>query len=806
VDGASINRPDEEDLRRRRRASELLARAELFSGLDRVTLAKLAANLDPVSFRKGEAACNQGEKGDSLYLVSEGTFGVYVRGTDDKPPVRVAELTRGGCFGEMALLTGEPRSATVLADGDGELLRLDQERFTELVRRDPNIGLALSASLSRRLGAASRTIKDSEHLIRDRVERQLDALTAEQRANVLRVSVLDEANEQSLAVLFGADGADVAARLADLGWDEGRAPAAVVSALRAAHARAFGPDNVAAYARETIEKLSNAECWQDALTVAETFAPREKFVALFGRALRAGAELSSDKILHWLQWLTEEEAASDPVLAAGRDALRQAQVAAEPAPEISFRQRLLNFSNRLRNKPGQIVSVALSVVFVAAAIYASTSSKPAAFVLLLAGAIILWIAAIFPEFVVYLGLVVAWVFLGIAKPSEAVAGFGSTSWISIFAILAIGTALAESGLVFRLGLLLVRRLPKGLIAQGAAYLASGLLLTLLVPASAARARLLLPTALAAAQSQRFKDRSPESAFLGLSAFIGAGPLLYTFLNGSSSNFLGLGLIPEAARAQFDLAFWFVAAAPLAAFVSIGSLAALWFILKPGTTQQASHAQVDLQLSLLGRTTGNEIVMALILIALVVGWNIGPSFGINPAIVGLASVVAAALAGCLNRQSLNDLNWDFLVSFGVVLSLPPIMTALGIDAQISNAVRHTIGNASLHPAIFVLATALLNIGTRFLLPRGQTVLLLAIILIPVAPVFDVHPWIVVITVLATFTLWVLPNQSVSYVVAYESSEERMFSHEQARKVCFAFIIVTLVGLLVSMPYWRWLGLV
>ncbi|MBU6396088.1 MAG: anion permease, partial [Sphingomonadales bacterium] len=181
-------------------------------------------------------------------------------------------------------------------------------------------------------------------------------------------------------------------------------------------------------------------------------------------------------------------------------------------------------------------------------------------------------------------------------------------------------------------------------------------------------------------------------------------------------------------------------------------------------------------------------------------------GVNPAIVGLASVVAAALAGCIRRQSLQDLNWDFLVSFGVVLSLAPIMSALGIDAQISNGVRQLVGGASLNPAIFILAIAALNIALRFLLPRGQTVLLLAIILIPVAPVFDVHPWIVVITVLATFTLWVLPNQSISYVVAYEASEERMFSHAQARKACFGFIVVTLLGLLLSLPYWRLLGLV
>ena len=166
-------RREDEEAARRRRSAELLAGADLFAGLDRVTLAKLAANLNCVSFRKGEAACIEGEPGDSLYIVSEGTFGVFVGGAGNDRKLRVATLRPGGCFGEMALLTGEPRSASVIADGEGELLRLDQERFTDLLRRDPSIGLALSASLSRRLHGALRSIREGDELVRRQTESRL---------------------------------------------------------------------------------------------------------------------------------------------------------------------------------------------------------------------------------------------------------------------------------------------------------------------------------------------------------------------------------------------------------------------------------------------------------------------------------------------------------------------------------------------------------------------------------------------------------------------------------------------------------
>ena len=66
--------------------------------------------------------------------------------------------------------------------------------------------------------------------------------------------------------------------------------------------------------------------------------------------------------------------------------------------------------------------------------------------------------------------------------------------------------------------------------------------------------------------------------------------------------------------------------------------------------------------------------------------------------------------------------------------------------------------------------------------------------------------VVITLLATFTLWLLPTQTLSYMVAYEASEGRLFTQAQARIACVGFVAVTLAGLLLVFPYWRWLNLV
>ena len=135
--------------------AELLSQVELFRGLDRVTLAKLVAHLEPLSLSAGDILFRQGDPPDGLYLVSRGTFAIYAApapGSDDE--ITFSICGRGESFGEIALLTNATRTATVRAQEDGELLKLDQARFLDLVRRDPSVGLAISASLIRRLRVA----------------------------------------------------------------------------------------------------------------------------------------------------------------------------------------------------------------------------------------------------------------------------------------------------------------------------------------------------------------------------------------------------------------------------------------------------------------------------------------------------------------------------------------------------------------------------------------------------------------------------------------------------------------------------
>lgn len=198
-------------------------------------------------------------------------------------------------------------------------------------------------------------------------------------------------------------------------------------------------------------------------------------------------------------------------------------------------------------------------------------------------------------------------------------------------------------------------------------------------------------------------------------------------------------------------------------------------------------------------------MAVILLATVVGWNVAPLLGLSSTVVGLLAVLAAIVCGCFTRQTLQALNWDFLVSYGVVIGLAQLAIKVGLDKQATQLVASAIGGSHVDPLLLVPGIGVGCLLVRIFLPQDQALLLLALALFPAAPVLNIDPWVIAIAILATFSPWFLPPQTTGYPIAVEAAEGRLWTHQQAQLVCAAFMAAALVGLVVSVPYWHALGL-
>ena len=140
----------ERDLARRKAA---LAKVDLFSALSDDERVALAGHLVYAPFVKGDTVTRQGAVAHWLYLVVAGYADVWV----DSPAGRthVSTLTPGSVFGEMGMMTGEPRRATVTAHTDLECYRLDKAGFEKVLRSRPDIASEISRVLVQREGELS---------------------------------------------------------------------------------------------------------------------------------------------------------------------------------------------------------------------------------------------------------------------------------------------------------------------------------------------------------------------------------------------------------------------------------------------------------------------------------------------------------------------------------------------------------------------------------------------------------------------------------------------------------------------------
>lgn len=130
-------------------AQALVNEIEIFSPFSPEAKQVLAEKMQRVYFAKGKQVVVQGDSGDSMFCIVEGTVGVVVQIGPEKQ-LEVARLGAGAFFGEMALLTGEPRTASIVAVTDLYVYEITREDLGPLISKAPAVALRISEILTER--------------------------------------------------------------------------------------------------------------------------------------------------------------------------------------------------------------------------------------------------------------------------------------------------------------------------------------------------------------------------------------------------------------------------------------------------------------------------------------------------------------------------------------------------------------------------------------------------------------------------------------------------------------------------------
>src|SRR5205809_274059 len=149
-------RPAQED---QVEAFSILRGEPLFGCLSDQQLDHLVKQARLNTFGRGEPVIEEGAAGDSMFVMLRGAANVFVSKNGSK--IQVAALAAGDCFGEMSLLTGEPRSATVRADGDCYVMEIGKPVMAEVLRDAPDCLGQLSELLAQRKMETEGILKEA---------------------------------------------------------------------------------------------------------------------------------------------------------------------------------------------------------------------------------------------------------------------------------------------------------------------------------------------------------------------------------------------------------------------------------------------------------------------------------------------------------------------------------------------------------------------------------------------------------------------------------------------------------------------
>jgi uncharacterized membrane protein len=143
----------------------------LFSEMDDQEVAEIRVLMDELKFKQGQTIVHEGELGDLFYIITEGQVQVTIRDANGQDVV-LHDLGPGGFFGELSMLTSEPRSARVRASENVTVLALEREEFFSFLQKRPSAAIDVLVELGGRL-------RDMDSILRRSVSRNVNVVDEE---------------------------------------------------------------------------------------------------------------------------------------------------------------------------------------------------------------------------------------------------------------------------------------------------------------------------------------------------------------------------------------------------------------------------------------------------------------------------------------------------------------------------------------------------------------------------------------------------------------------------------------------------
>ena len=473
-------------------------------------------------------------------------------------------------------------------------------------------------------------------------------------------------------------------------------------------------------------------------------------------------------------------------------------------------------------------------------------------------AIVWWITGVLPEFVTAVVMAVLFVVVAGISVGATFSTFASSTWWLLLSAFTLGVGMKTSGLMRRIALAIVRKFPRTFRCQVIAQLVAGTVLGPLIPSLAVKGAMLAPLAMSIGDELGYERQGKRATGLFAAMLVGIRTVAPTIVSASVTGYALMATLPADVQEQFNMASWFVAALPWLVVV----LALNYFLIMgmygrgekagygsetvgaPGNAQSleqssprcgtrfvgaakcADSKQDEAESSVaepsrggtnegdskpipdgLGPLSAVEKRMLAIILVTVVLWATEPFHHISAMAVGLAALVFMFVLKVIDVPAFKSgVNWTSLLFIGIALGLGSVFAEAGLNDWVMQTCGPAFQALAGNPYLLVLGIGVITVVLRFLIVSEVAYLnLLMAFLVPMAASVGVNPWVLGFSAYALVIAWFAKYQSPIYLAAFYAVDGKMAKHSELAKYCGVYLATCLVGLVVCVPYWQWMGL-
>jgi len=412
-----------------------------------------------------------------------------------------------------------------------------------------------------------------------------------------------------------------------------------------------------------------------------------------------------------------------------------------------------------------------------------------------------------PDYVVAFLGVMAVVVFKVTEYKVAVGGLVGTTNMLIASAIIIGTAATRSGVINRITLWIMQFFPATYRGQLASILTVGTAIAPLIPGAAAKGALAGPFSATVSNILGFANKSKGAAGIFAATFVCFCSFPIMFLSGSAWGIVLFGLSKQV-QAEFTWTKWFISAMPWGIVIILGTYFAVQLLYKAEETKNIVEGFAKSGLEKIGPMSRKEKLASFVLAAVLILWILEKVIGVSSVVIAAVGAASYVLIGVFDRKEFRALiPWDSVIFLGSILCFADIFSAVGIPAFLAKSLGGTfkpfVSNVYLYTAILSI---LVGAVRTVIISQVACMTIFFLTVSPLAEVAGIHPWITGFTIISATVTWNSYISNSGWLTAYTTANSgELVTYSSQLKMSIAYMVLSIIGLWISVPFWKMAGL-